>query len=134
MKSSIKLIAFIALFFSFSLVASAQRGERSSDPTERAEKEVSKLTEELKLDEAQAAKIKEISLTYATKMKEARDANKENRDAMKELRSSMEAEKSAEMKTVLTEEQFAAYTKLVAERGGRGKKGRGGKKGRPDNK
>jgi len=129
MKSSIKFLAIIALFFTFNFAAHAQRGGGPSlNPEQMAEKETTRLVEELTLDEAQAAKVKEINLAYAKKMQEARDDNKGNRDAMKEIVASIHTEKSAEMKMILSEAQFKTFEEIQAKQAGR-KKGRGGKGG-----
>lgn len=129
MKSSIKFLAIIALFFTFNFAANAQRGGgKQPDPAQMAERETTQMVEKLGLNDTQAVKVKEINLTYAKKMQEAMAGREENRDAMKEIGAAIQKEKSAEMKIVLLEKQFKAYEKMQAEQGDR-MKGNGGKNG-----
>ena len=129
MKSPIKFLAIIALFFTVSFAANAQRGGESHDPEQMAEKETSRIVEKLSLDESQSAKAKEINLTYAKLMLDARDENKDNREAMKKIEQAINSEKSAEMKLVLTEAQFKTYEEMQAQKG-KEKGGKGGKGGK----
>ena len=128
MKLSFKFLILAALLFSFSFAATAQRGGQSMDPTEIAAKETARLTEELNLTDIQVEKAKEISLTYAGKLQQAKQENKGNRDAMKTIQEAITSEKTAEMKMILTEDQFKAYEALIAKSTTR-KKGRGGRGG-----
>lgn len=129
MKLSIKLLSTLVLFLTIGSSVFAQKGERPQhDPVEMAERETSRLTEELELGESQVIKMKEINLAYAKKMQEARENNSENREAMKEVRDAINSDKSAEIKTILSEDQYKKYESLMAERGNR--KGRSGKRGR----
>ena len=82
------------------------------------------MIEKLNLSEVQAAKVKELNLTYAKKMHEAQQENKGNRNAMKEIRASIDNNKNAELKQVLTTEQFKSYEEMLAKKGK--KKGRKG--------
>lgn len=128
MKSSIKFLAIIALFFTFNFAANAQRGVgQQHDPKQMAERQTTQMVEQLTLDETQTAKVKEINLTYAKKMQEAREDNKDNREAMKEIGAAINLEKSTEMKQVLTEAQFKAYEEMQVKKG-RGKGGKGGRR------
>lgn len=122
-----KFLAMVALFFTFSFAANAQRAGKSIDPAQSAEKQTAHMVEQLSLDEIQAVKVKEINLTYAKKMKEAREDNKGNRNAMKEIMTAINTEKTAEIKQVLTDEQFQSFEEMVAKKrkGKRGKRGRG---------
>ena len=94
-----------------------------------AERETTRLVEKLTLDETQTAKVQEINLTYAKKMQEAREDNKGNREAMKEIRTAIDAEKTAELKQVLTEAQFQTYEEMQSKRG-KGRGGRGSRRGK----
>lgn len=136
MKSSIKFLAFIALFLTFNFAATAQRGGGgSADPAQMAEKETTQMVEKLALDNAQADKVKAINLTYAKKNQEARETYKDNRDAMKKIGTAIQKEKSGEMKMVLSEKQFKKYEEMEAEqdnrtKGDRGKRGGGRGRGK----
>lgn len=128
MKSSIKLFASIALIFTFCFVANAQRGGQKLSPEEMAEKETTQMVEKLNLDEVQTVKIKEINLTFAKKKQEAKDENKGNKEAIKVITEAINNEKIAEVKQILTDEQFKDYEALIAKSTTR-KKGRGGRGG-----
>ena len=130
MKSSIKVITALLLFFAICTATSAQRGGERPSPEEMAARQTKQMTEKLQLDEAQTAKVKEINLTYAKKMQEVRDNNRGNREAMREAVTALQKEKSAELKTVLSEEQLKSYEEMLAKRGGRrgGPGKRGGRK------
>ena len=91
-----------------------------------AEKETTQMVEKLNLDEVQTVKIKEINLTFAKKKQEAKDENKGNKEAIKIITEAINNEKNAEIKQVLTDEQFKTYEELQAKK----TKGRGGKRGR----
>ena len=126
-----KFLAFIALFFTFTFAANAQRGDgQRLAPEDMAEKETTRMVEKLSLDQTQAAKIKEINLAYAKKMQEAREGNTGNRSAMQEIATAINNEKATELKTVLTAEQYKTYEQMEAGRAkGKGKPGGGGKRG-----
>ena len=127
-----KFLAFIALFFTFTFAANAQRGDgQRLAPEDMAEKETTRMVEKLSLDQTQAAKIKEINLTYAKKMQAAHEDNKGDREAMKEIGAAIDTEKSAELKQVLTQSQFTAYEQMKGENGkGRGKGKKGSRQGK----
>ncbi|MEM1322419.1 MAG: DUF4890 domain-containing protein [Bacteroidota bacterium] len=128
MNKSIKILAVIAFVFTLSFAASAQRGGRSIDPEQMAEKETTQMVEKLSLDAQQTADVKAINLAYANKMKEAREANKGDRAAMKEVRKTINQARSTELKEILTAEQFQAYEEMQANRRKGKKKGRGSRR------
>ena len=114
-------------------IIQAQPGEgRGMDPEKRAEQQTANMTEKLSLSEAQAAKVKEINLKYATKIKEARDTADADRDAMRATMTSIREEQDKELQTVLTEEQWQQWLKIREEmknnRPGWGGKPKDGKK------
>ena len=124
MKSSIKILAIVVLCFSFSLVVSAYNGTPPNKAEKRAEKQTNRMIEKLNLNDAQAAKVGDINLFYAAKMEEARAKNKGDRAAMKEIKTAIRTEMTAEMKQVLTPEQFASFQAMKPhKKRGKGKKG-----------
>jgi len=126
MKLSIKYLAIVALFFTFTFAATAQRGDRQpKDPATMAEKQTTRMVEDLSLDATQTAQVQAINLTYAQKIQEARENNEGDRAAMKEIKAAINTEKSAEMQQVLTEAQFQTYTEMEANRGKGKRKGKG---------
>jgi len=102
------------------------------DPEKRAEQQTATMTEKLSLSEAQTAKVREINLKYANKMKEARDKADGDREAMRATMTTLRSEQDKELQTVLTEEQWQQWLKIREEmknnRPGWGGKPKDGKK------
>lgn len=119
MKHILKLAMSALLFLVFSINMQAQPpggGERPSmDPVKRAEKQTAMMTEQLSLSEAQATKVYEINLKYAEQSKTMREANTGDRSAMREQMTAMRTAQDAELKTMLTSDQWATWEKLQAE-------------------
>lgn len=137
MKSSIKFLALIALVFTFTSMANAQRGSDRERPTpeQMAERQTERMVEQLELNETQAAQIEEINLTAALKMKEARENSDGDREAMREIETVIRTEQTAALKSVLTEAQFQTYEEALTQKGKRKKgKGRRGDSDRGRNK
>jgi hypothetical protein len=135
--------ALILLVFAASTAATAQPGSgRGGDPVQRAEMQTKLMIDSLSLSTKQGEKVKGINLKYANKMKEARAANTDG--DWEKMRATMDAirtEQNAELKAVLTQEQYDRWQKIaeaqMQRRGGPGGqpeegdkgKGRKGKKG-----
>jgi len=123
MKSKMKIkILTVAILLVFAISANAQRGGdgRGMDPAQRAEMQTKMMVDSLSLSTKQGEKVKEINLKYANKQKEARSANADG--DWEKMRAAMEAlrtEQSAELKTVLTQEQFDHWQKIAAAQGQR---------------
>ncbi len=113
MKTLINILAVATLLFTVNFSANAQKSAKDRparpEPAEMAKTQTADLAEKLNLDEAQTAKVEEINLAHAVKMKKARENNSGGREAMKAIRAEHEANKTYQMKKVLTEEQFATY-------------------------
>jgi Spy/CpxP family protein refolding chaperone len=60
MKSSIKFLAIVAFLFTMNFAANAQQrgGGQQPTPEQQAERETTQMVDQLKLDDAQAAKVK----------------------------------------------------------------------------
>ncbi len=118
MKSKILTAALLLLL---ALSTKAQRGDgRGMDPAQRAEMQTKMMVDSLSLSTKQGEKVKEINLKYANKQKEARSANADG--DWEKMRATMEAlrtEQSAELKTVLTQEQYDRWQKIAAAQGQR---------------
>ena len=130
MRTQLKIFAVIA-FFTLGLSAAvlAQPGGGwNSDPEQRATQQTVAMTAQLSLSDAQSAKVKEINLKYANKMKEAREKATGDRDAMRATMTTIRQEQDKELQTVMTEEQWQQWVKYRDEqRANRGNFG-------PDNK
>ncbi len=131
MKHMLKLALSALLYFVFFINVQAQPpagGDRPMmDPVKRAEQQTAQMTEKLALSEAQSVKIKEINLKYAEKSKAMREANTDGDwSATREKMTALRTEQDAELKTMLTSDQWATWEKVRAEqranRGDRGKK------------
>ncbi|TKG93446.1 DUF4890 domain-containing protein [Puteibacter caeruleilacunae] len=131
MKRVISLIGsflFVAVMFANMVVA-----QPKFDPKERAQKSTKAMIEKLSLNKEQGEKIGEINLKYAEKMQEIFKKGKGNRDQMRSSMQTMRKDQEAEIKKVLTEEQYKKYQAWQKERrqqqGQRGQ-GRGQGQGR----
>ncbi len=107
-----RIILITALIASWALAQAQQGGGWNMDPVQRAEKTTVEMTDTLGLSDAQAAKVKEINLKYAQKMKDARDnATEDDREAMRAALQTIRKEQDEALKTVLTEDQWASWEK-----------------------
>lgn len=131
MKSIIRLVAIQAFVFTLGYAAMAQPGGPRLSPEEMAERQTTHMTEKLELDDAQKSKVQEINLAFAQKLKAMREEGRDNREAMREKRETAQGERMAQLKEVLSEEQFKAFEEIQSERPERGKRGdRKGRRGR----
>ena len=108
MRTTIKIFA-LTFLISAGLAANAQPGSWNADPEQRATQQTAQMTEKLSLSEAQSAKVKEINLKYANKMKEAREKSAGDREAMRGAIGTIRQEQDAELQTVLTEDQWQQW-------------------------
>jgi hypothetical protein len=133
-----KTIAILA-FFMIGSISFAQGpgqggpggGRQMRSVSERANSETQRLVKALGLDAAQTEKILEINKKFAAKdsaqfaaMRE-KGAQVDRETMIKEMRAKQEA-KSAEIQSVLNEEQVGKYKKLLEEMQQRGPGGQGG--------
>ncbi len=105
-----------------------RRGEgRRGNPEERAKREA-EMYAQLNLSEAQQTKVKEINEKYRTKMRTARENSDGDRDAIRANMMKMRDEQHAELKNIMTAEQFEKFKKIQeAQRGKRGGRRGGGR-------
>lgn len=132
-------ILMTVMLFAIAIAANAQQGGgpggRSGDPIQRAEMQTKMMIDSLSLSTKQGEKVKEINLKYANKQKDARAANADG--GWEKMRATMDAlrtEQNAELKTMLTQEQYDRWQKIAEaqwqRRGGPpadGEKGKGKK-------
>jgi len=130
---------FVSMAFAAFLVlagATLHAQPRFGNPSERAKKQAAKLTEAAKLNEEQAKQVEAIYLDFNTKMEADMKAQVENGEQPSP--NPLLVEKlNADIKKVLTPEQYEVYLKQQQERqrpngepGGRRNHG-GPKEGRP---
>lgn len=130
--TNLRKMFFLALLLlaGMSLQAQPGGGGRDMNPEQRAERQTTQMKQDLALSDAQAAKVQEINLKYANKAKEAREKADGNWEGMRETMTAMRQEQDKELQTVLTQEQWQQWSKLVEERrANRGDMGRGNRPG-----
>ena len=122
-----RLLTAAALGAALSLTMPAQEASQPSPERhhEKGQRGFSHLQERLKLTPEQVAKVQPVLQEQMTKMRTLRDEAKAGGDR-KEVREKMQAirqQTSDQLKSVLSEEQFAEWTRMQAERGGKHRKG-----------
>lgn len=107
-----KILFSIVLFLGLFQLANAQTLDNPGTPEERAEQMTIKMQEELDLSVGQVPEIKALNLKYAQIIqKEVIDA-KLNTWAMYNHGTKINKKKEAELKPLLTENQWKKYEKL----------------------
>lgn len=129
MKTFLSVVMTLIVVSSLNLALAQPGGGKGGpnmDPAEMANRQTERMTTALDLNEEQTASIQEINLTYANIMKEARANRTGDRDEMRATMEVIQADRNAEIKTVLTETQYATFMEQQAEqRQKRGERGRG---------
>ena len=97
-------------------MAQGPRNGKKMDPKERAEKMTERMAKEYSLNEAQKKDLLEANMALTEKMaNRAEDKKAEREELRKEMQNNRDAY-DAKLKKILTEEQYAAYSKKQAER------------------
>lgn len=107
-----KKLMIVAVLASMTLAAQAQEKEKRT-PQERAKARTEHMTKELALSPEQQAKVEAINLKYADQVEAMRSEREAERTAKREAAKAMHDAHDAEMKAVLTADQ---YTKWVAKK------------------
>ncbi|MDJ1484538.1 hypothetical protein QNI16_28830 [Cytophagaceae bacterium YF14B1] len=105
----------IGLILNVGLSTYSQNVNRLESPEDRATKLTQKMTEELKLNKSQQAKVSEINQKYALIMQKEIIDTKLSRSAKFSKFKEVDTQKSQELKTVLTPAQMTNYEKLKEE-------------------
>lgn len=109
---NLKITLFLTILFSINCtLLQAQQNDKKAEMI--AEMKVAK--EKLALSDTQEITFKEVTKKYGLKMKNVKDSDASKRDKFKNIKS-LRDEKNAEMKTLLSEEQYKAYLELQEER------------------
>lgn len=99
-------LCLVVLLSSVSVFArDGKRSDKRQDPSKRSER----MVEQLKLDEKQAAEFRKINTEFAEKMKIERTEMDKSREQQRSKMLSMRDEKNAQLKKVLTDEQYKQY-------------------------
>lgn len=108
-----KFLMFIALAMMISFAACSQppqgQGPQGNySPEEMAKRQTEMIKEATGIDDAIAKKVHEVNLKYANQTAELRKKYS-SREEMREPMMKMREQRDAELKTLLTEEQFTKY-------------------------
>lgn len=114
MKKTKVIILFIASFMLVLSKISAQSTLKELPADERAKMLTEKMTGSLKLDSVQVIKVGDINLKYARKMDPVINSNGSRMSKFKAFRE-INQEKEAELRKVLSKEQFGQYQKMQEE-------------------
>lgn len=117
-KRILPTVLMLALGF-LTLHAQRNTDRPPMDPEKMAEKQTARMTEKLGLDEKQAEKVEAINLKYAKQQVEKKEKAKAEREEMKAERKKTQDARMAELKQVLTSEQYTELEKAQAEMGDR---------------
>lgn len=118
MHNTFKTCTLLLVFSLSAFVAYTQPGGRGPQgiPAEMAKRQTDLMVEKLELSEAQALKAQEINLQFAEKMKAARDSMPEGDwTVMRQKMTVLREQQDAELKKILTSDQWTAYVKLREE-------------------
>ena len=98
----------------------ARKG-KDQNPTERAEKQTRKMTEQLGLNDEQSKALQQLNLEYAEKRKALFEKNKDNREANRKEMKQLKDDQKAATSKILTPEQMKQLEEMKPEHGRRGK-------------
>ena len=126
-KSGILLIVMLLTAFA-GMAQNWGGGGQQRSPEERAKSETATIKEKCGLDNTQEKKIYELLLANGKKMQQEREKMMNNAggssEEMREKMAKMREEQNAEIKKILTAEQYKKYEKYLEER--RAQRQRGG--------
>ena len=104
-----KVIGLCLVLLISSVSVFAQSGKRGAkkggDPAQRCEKMIA----DLKLDEKQAVDFRKVETEFREKMKAERKQTESDRQKMREKMNTMRNDRDAQIKKILTEEQYKQY-------------------------
>ena len=121
MKKVIGLFLVILISTATVFAQGGDRQGKKGDPSKRSEK----MIEELKLDDKQAAEYRKVEADFREQMKKERESVKEDREKMREKMTAMRTEKDAQIKKILTDEQYKQYQEKQKKADSLRKKGHG---------
>lgn len=122
MKMKVFLSSVIVLLI-MGLNSFAQPGQRGGKQG-RGGLSAEWMVKELKLDDTQAKKVKEVNANMIEKMKKLREDTGGDRETMRSQMQKIRKEQNAELKKILTDEQYKTLQeKMKARQGQRGGQG-----------
>ena len=102
---------FTLLFVCIAVSTQAQPQHKKFNAEDMSKMQTEMMKKELNLSDKQTTEVSAINLKFAKKMDEQRKNSDGDREAMHEEMEAMQEERNAELKKVLTEEQ---YEKMLA--------------------
>lgn len=112
MKKMVFLVTTVWMFLALSVSAQQQqqRGQREKmTPEQQATRTVERLNKDLTLNDKQKADLKKWYTDSYTQRAKSMEKNKDNREAMRESMKKERTATEAQMKKVLTADQFKKY-------------------------
>lgn len=124
----IGILMMVLLMATFAGMAQGGGQQRNFDPEEMAKRQTAQIKEACGLDAAQEKKVHELLLTSGKKMRAEREkmmgAGGPPSEDMRAKMQKMRDDQNAEMKKILTADQYKKYEKYLEER--RAQRGGGG--------
>ena len=121
------ILIFAAFVFTMLIVGNLNAQPPQRSPEERAKHETAMVKEQVALTDSQAVKYQVIALKYANMASEFRNIPRDSVQLREKKRAEFNENKKAEVKAILTPEQYANYEKWMEEF--RGRMRRGGMRG-----
>lgn len=109
MKKIVFLTTAVLMSLSLMLHAQPREPQHRITPEQQATQMVERLHKELTLTEKQQKELKTWFTRSFTQQKEESDKNRSNREAMRQFREKQREANDAELKKVLTTEQYKKY-------------------------
>ncbi|MCW3788632.1 hypothetical protein [Plebeiibacterium sediminum] len=110
--------------------AKAQPQQRSFNAEDMSKMQTERMKKDLKLSDKQTDEVSAINLKYAKKIEAQRNKTDGDRASMRDQMTSLRKEKNAELKKILSEEQYEKMLQIEEERRNNHQRGSGGS-GRP---
>ncbi len=124
-KAMILSVIMLAICASYSFAQRGQGQREKLEPEEMAKRQTTQMKESLDLTEEQLTKVEALNLKYAEKMETLRDEAKADREATRNAMKPIREEKDAELKALLTTEQYEKLVTLRKDSQPKRGKGRG---------
>jgi biopolymer transport protein ExbD len=123
-----KKIGFLLIALMLGTMVSMAQNWQSATPEEMAKRQTDQIKEACGLDKAQEKKVYDLSLESSKKMAKMREEMQGggDRDAMRAKMTKARDEQNAEMKKILTADQYKKYEKYLEERRAARQQGGGG--------
>lgn len=113
-----KKIGFLLIALMMGTMAGIAQNWQNQTPEERAKSQTDQIKEACGLDKAQEKKVYDLSLKSGKEMAKMREGMQGggDRDAMRTKMTKMRDEQNAEMKKILSADQYVKYEKYLEER------------------